>query len=144
MNDHKQRGKRYCPLMKEWCINGWTASMGKDTDGMPIMGACASWQPINVFDHKKMQTEEVNDCSIFGWSTDLLSEIAQEVSHGTSSTDKVATEVRKHHVTFIGCLPDDIKQRLMDADPKIAQLPTNDTPPERNGSHNHEPSRNNS
>jgi len=122
MHDHKTRGKRFCPLMKEWCVNGWTKSMGSDEDTGPKHGACAAWQPVSVQDKKENKVEEVFDCSVFGWTPDLLFECANASHFTTASTDKVATEVRNHHATFLGVLNLETRQRLLDADPRMNTL----------------------
>jgi hypothetical protein len=49
----------------------------------------------------------------------LLIETAGTVRKAQASTDKVATEVRKQHMSFVGALPLDAQKRLLDADPKL-------------------------
>jgi hypothetical protein len=75
--------------MKETCIQGWTKSMGQDekTGERPI---CAAWQPVLIFNKETKNNEENYDCSAFGWTPDLLVELAQEVNQNAASTDKVA------------------------------------------------------
>lgn len=113
MHDHSTRGKRFCPLMQEWCVKGWTPKMEKGPDGFPVEGACAAWQPVTTFDTKNGKTAEVFDCSIFGWTPDLLTEVAKEVQHGAASTDKVATQVAAHRKLFFTALPRPIQDRVM-------------------------------
>lgn len=112
MHDHKPRGKRFCPLMGEWCTKGWTPKMGAGPEGFPVEGACAAWQPVTVFNIKENRNEEVADCSVFGWPPDLLVEVAQEVQHGSASTDKVATEVYKHRGAFLSALAPEVRERI--------------------------------
>lgn len=114
MHDHSQRGRRFCPLMKESCLHGWTKSMGEDdkTGERPV---CAAWQPVTTFNLKEGQHEEAHDCSVFGWGPDLLTAIAQEVSHGVASTDKVANQVNRSRSEFIGALPAEARDRLVAA-----------------------------
>lgn len=125
MHDHSKPAKRFCPLMKEWCIKGWTPAMGKGEDGFPIESACVAWQPVSSFDRKKNQVLEIHDCSAFAWGPDLLAEIATEVSHGTASTDKVANEVDRHRKSFIGALPPSLKAEalLLEAAPEEPHAP---------------------
>lgn len=104
MHNHAARGKRFCPLMQEMCMKGWTSKMGKTEDGFPIEGACAAWQPVSSFNKREGKNEEVYDCSVFGWTPDLLSEIAKEVFQNAASTDKVATEIQKN-VILVQPLP---------------------------------------
>lgn len=102
MHDHSETGKRYCPLMREWCTKGWTPAMGGDKEGFPVEGACRAWQAVATFDPVKNQVREIHDCSLFGWPTDLMAEIAKEISQGTASTDKVATEIRGRAIILKG------------------------------------------
>lgn len=113
MHDHATRGKRFCPTMKEWCIKGWTPSMGKNEDGFPLEGACAAWQPVTTFNIKEGKNEEVYDCAAFGWPADLMSEVAKEVYQGAASTDKVANEVQKHRQVFVRALSQDVPERII-------------------------------
>lgn len=123
MHDHRTRGKRFCPLMGEWCTKGWTPKMGNGPDGFPIEGACAAWQPVSSFDKEKNQVIEIFDCSQFGWVPDLLSEVAQEMSHTTASTDKVATQIKRSREEFIGALPAEAHDRLATNEPKLLENP---------------------
>ncbi len=103
VNNHRNRGPRYCPLMKEMCLKGWTKSMGQDekTGERPV---CAAWQPVEFYDFQQKIVETLHDCSAFGWPADLMTEVAQEVSQNAASTDKVATEVQKHRRVLITAL----------------------------------------
>lgn len=107
--------------MGEWCTKGWTPKMGKGEDGFPIEGACAAWQPVSAFDIKAGKNEEVFDCSIFGWTPDLLTEIAKEISHGTASVDKVANQVQRSRSEFLGALPEEAKDRLAQGAVKLLE-----------------------
>lgn len=95
MHDHRKRGKRFCPMMKEWCNGGWTPSMGKDKDGeMPLLGACAAWQAVTCKDlQDPTKQEEIHDCAVYGWITDMLYELSKETYHTAASCDKVANVV---------------------------------------------------
>lgn len=127
MHDHSKRGPRFCPLMKEFCLQGWTKSMGEDakTGERPV---CAAWQPVTTFNIKTGQNEEVHDCSVYGWVPDLLVEIAQEVSHGAASTDKVANQVLLSRSEFIGALPREALDRLGDRNVNMLKEGSEDQP----------------
>lgn len=107
--------------MGEWCTKGWTPKMGSGADGFPIEGACASWQPVSTLNQQTRKTEEVYDCSVFGWGPDLLTEIAHEVSQGAASTDKVANQIHRSRAEFIGALPAEAKDRLVQSDVKLVE-----------------------
>lgn len=114
-----KRGKRFCPLMKEWCVKGWTPSMGKTEEGFPIEGACAAWEPMDAFIAQEGRTVRVFDCTEFRWKQDVAEEISKEAFQAGASSDKVATEVAKFHATSIGCLPDEAQVRLMTSRPHL-------------------------
>lgn len=48
----------------------------------------------------------------------LLVENAGMVRKATASTDKVATEIRKQHISMLTALPDEARERLLEASPK--------------------------
>lgn len=127
MHDHTKRGRRWCPLMQEWCTKGWTPKMGNGPDGFPIEGACAAWQPVTTFNIKENRNEEIHDCSAFGWMPDLTSAVAREVSHGAASTDKVATQVANHRRAFIGALSPEAQDRAIEAS-ATPQIPPPEAP----------------
>ncbi len=52
----------------------------------------------------------------------LLVENAQMIRQTVASTDKVANQVQKSRAEFIGALPMEAQQRLIDAGPKIEAL----------------------
>lgn len=113
------RGKRFCPLMKEDCIKGWTPSMGKDENGFPREGACAAWEPVGVYLREKDQVVTIFDCTEFRWAVDILEEIAKESFQAGASTDKVANEVAKFHATSIASMPEESRIKLMKNMPRL-------------------------
>lgn len=94
--------KKLCPIVREECwehkcefythLMGRNPQTGLDEDQW---GCAVKWLPI------------------------LLIENASTVRQAAASTDKVATEVAKHHATFLSVLNDESKSRLLDADPKL-------------------------
>lgn len=88
-----------CPLLRGPCIEAkckfWTHLLGKNPQGEGV---------IDKF-----------DCAI-SFLPVLLVENAQMIRQTAASTDKVATEVRKHHSTFVEALNPESQQRLLDAD----------------------------
>lgn len=129
MHDHTKRGKRYCPLMKEMCNQGWTVSMGKDDEGLPLLGVCAAWQPVTIYKPNGNSNEEIHDCSQFGWNPDLLTAIAQESNQGAASADKVATEVAKFHATSLAMLPENEIQTIAVRRPELMPAVPDPKPP---------------
>ncbi len=145
MHNHDKRGKRFCPLMKEWCTKGWTPAMGFDGDGddkMPKLGACASWQAVSLVDNKTGVPSEIFDCSVYGWTPDLLTELSGRLGMVTASIDKTANEVAKQHGTIIAMAPEDQKRQLLETDPRRKMLPGHKEAPLpgnlNNGSKNNE------
>ena len=108
--------KAYCPLMRGVCINGFVKGMPESETGERT--TCAFFIQLAG---KDPQTEEtINDpgCSIHFLPIIHL-EGNQFIRQATASTDKVASEVQKHHATFIGALSPEAQSRLLDADPRI-------------------------
>lgn len=114
-----KRGKRFCPLMKEWCVKGWTPSMGKTAEDFPIEGACAAWEPMDILIESEGRTVRVFDCTEFRWKQDVAEEISKETFQAGASTDKVANEVAKFHATSIACMPDEARIELMASNPRL-------------------------
>lgn len=94
--------KKLCPIVKEECwehkcefyshLLGRNPQTGLDEDKW---GCAITWLPV------------------------LLIENASTVRQAAASTDKVASEVRKHHASFLTVLSQDTKLRLSDADPQM-------------------------
>lgn len=110
--DHeKTRGKVFCPMLGAVCEGGSTKAM---------KGAkCAAWRALPMTDTKSNVTREVYACSAFEWPPALGFEVSGMVSRACASTDKVATEVRHHHASFVGALKPDALQRLVASDPRV-------------------------
>lgn len=87
--------KKKCPIVKEECwehacefythLLGRNPQTGLDEDKW---GCAVSWLPV------------------------LLIENASVTRQAAASADKVATEVRGHHATFVSALPDRVKERI--------------------------------
>jgi hypothetical protein len=76
---------------------------------------CNEW--VNVRG-KHPQSEEIIDnwmCARFA-SILMQMEQAQQTRQAAASSDKTATEVRRHHQTFYAALNDDARERLLKAD----------------------------
>lgn len=52
----------------------------------------------------------------------LLVENTGMTRHATASMDKVANEVRNHHASFIGAMPEEVRKRLIQAKPTVKRL----------------------
>ena len=53
------------------------------------------------------------------WLPVLLTENASQIRQAAASSDKVATEVAKHHGTFIAALPAEAQARVIQANPRL-------------------------
>lgn len=110
--------KAYCPLMKGVCVNGFVKGMPESEDGDRT--TCAFFIKLAG---KNPQTGEIVDdpgCSI-AFMPIIALEGNQHTRQVAASTDKVATEVRKQHATFLVALGPEAQTRLLDADPRIKQ-----------------------
>jgi len=129
LNQMTKTWKAYCPLMKGVCINGFVkGQMPESETGERTL--CAFFV---VLKGKDPQTEQVYDdpgCS-FHWLPVLSVETNQMIRHTTASVDKTATEVRKHHATFIGAMPEDLQRNLLKSNPLMIEQ-------KRNGGQNEE------
>lgn len=99
-----------CPFGGKTCRNGKREDFAINPDTQERF-VCAKWVNLRG---KDPQSEKVFDnwmCSEAAVPT-LLVEVAQMVRFNQASTDKVASEVRSHHVTFAAAL----NKRLQDAD----------------------------
>lgn len=129
--------KQYCPLMKGICIDGFVKGQMPENEAGERT-KCAFF--IVLGGVNPQDSTPVNDpgCSIH-WLPIIFLEGNQFLRSVVATTDKVATEVRNHHATFLGALSAEAKQRLMDADPRIARLPQGGATTENNGSKDHGP-----
>lgn len=94
--------KKICPLIKSECLEhgcefythliGQNPQTGEQKDDF---GCAIKFLPI------------------------LLVENAGQIRQVAASSDKVASEVRKHHATFVSVLNQDSQTRLLDADPQM-------------------------
>jgi len=94
--------KKICPLIKKECL-GY---------------GCEFYIHLIGLNPQTGVQEDKWGCAV-NFLPILLIENAQVSRQTTASTDKVASEVRKHHATFFAALNDDAKQRLLDADPQM-------------------------
>lgn len=104
-----------CPFNGKTCRNG----KREDFEINPQTSerfVCAKWICLKG---KNPQTEEVFDNWMCNESAIpmLLVENAQMTRHSAASTDKVATEVRNHHVSFLDVIRAKSAPRLLDAEP---------------------------
>jgi hypothetical protein len=108
--------KQFCPIMKGVCVNGFVKGMPESETGERT---CCGFFVTLV--GKNPQTDEVvNDpgCAVYFLPIINL-EGNQMIRHAAASTDKVATEVQRHHATFIGALSEDGRMKLIQADPRM-------------------------
>lgn len=92
--------KKVCPLIKKECIEH----------------GCEFFTHLIGLNPQTGAQEDKWGCAV-NFLPILLIENAQVARHAVASTDKVATEVRKHHATFLGALAPEAQKRLLDADP---------------------------
>jgi len=79
---------------------------------------CNKWVKLVCSDPQTGHPIDTWCCNEFA-KVKLGLEQANMTRLNTASTDKVATEVAKHHATFLGVLNNDAQQRLLDADPRM-------------------------
>lgn len=118
--------KAYCPMMKGVCVNGFVKGMPEDDNG--VRTKCAFFIQLAG---KNPQTDEViNDpgCSI-AFIPIIQLEGNNFMRQAIASTDKAATEIKKHHASFIGALPEEMRINILKSNPLMI---------ERNGSKKHE------
>lgn len=113
--------KRFCPMLGEFCTKGWTPKMGMGADGFPVEGTCAAWQPIHVMEQG--EAVAIHGCVQFDWKADLMISLDASMNRAGASVDKVATEVRRQHATMLGALTPEAAQRLIEAEPRVKELP---------------------
>lgn len=108
--------KAYCPLLRGVCINGFVKGMPENETGERT--TCAFF--IQLAGKNPQTDETINDpgCSIHFLPIIHL-EGNQHLRQSIASTDKVASEVRNHHATFVGALTDESRARLLNADPRM-------------------------
>lgn len=108
---------KYCPLMKGKCVNGFVKGMPEKEDG--TRESCAFF--IELAGKNPQTGESVSDpgCSV-AFLPVILLEGNLFMRQAVASTDKVATEVQKHHETFSLALH--TRKRLMDAAPQPKPL----------------------
>lgn len=113
--------KRFCPLMKGTCCDGFVKGMPVSDEGEQTK--CAFF--ITLVGKDPQSEESINDpgCSI-AFMPVIQLEGNQHTRQVAASADKVATEVRHGHASFIGALTDDARERLIKNAPKVDQVIT--------------------
>lgn len=107
--------KVWCPEIGAKCTNGHNPIMGKD-DEEPIR--CAKWFKMVGLNPQTGKEIDEYKC-LEHWKLIVAAEGNKDVRQAAASTDKVATEVRKHHASFLAVLSQESKTRLLDADPQM-------------------------
>lgn len=99
------------------------------TKKCPLLGGkkciehqCMFWTHLVGMNPQTGQPTDEWNCAL-AWLPTLLIENANQVRKSAASTDKVATEVRKQHGTFLGALSEDARARLLNADPRLIENP---------------------
>lgn len=118
MQSDIERKMMVCPLNGEICANGIRKDFPEDqATGQKL--SCRWW--VHVVGKEPQSEKPVDhfDCTM-AWMPVLQIEGAQMTRMVTAAVDKTATEVRRQHVTFLGALPDEARDRLMQSQP--AQL----------------------
>lgn len=97
--------KKKCPIVKEEC---WEH-------------ACEFYTHLLGQNPQTGAQEDQWGCAV-NFLPILLIENAQMTRHSTASADKIASEVRSHHASFLDVLNQKVKPRLMDADIPVDKL----------------------
>lgn len=114
--------KQFCPIMKGTCIDGFVkGKMPEAEDGTRTK--CAFF--ITLAGKDPQSGEVINDpgCSI-AFMPIIQLEGNLHMRQTTASTDKVATEIRHQHASFVGALPDQARERLIKNAPEVKQIET--------------------
>lgn len=100
---------KICPLIRKKCVES----------------GCEFWVHLLGMDPQTGQPKDEFGCT-FRWLPILLTENANQIRQAAASSDKVATEVAKHHGTFLAALPPEVKDRVIRANPRM--IPKQATP----------------
>jgi hypothetical protein len=109
----------WCPEIKGVCVNGHNPMMGKDGEE-PVR--CAKWVKLRGMHPQTGQDMDKYKCLEF-WKLICQLEGNNFIRQSIASIDKTATEVAKHHATFIGAMPENIRLNLLKSNPRL--LPGN-------------------
>jgi len=93
---------KLCPLIRKKCVES----------------QCEFWVHLLGTDPQTGQPKDEFGCT-FRWLPILLTENASQIRKAAASSDKVATEVAKHHGTFLAALPDEVMDRVIRANPRL-------------------------
>jgi hypothetical protein len=96
------RKRRFCPMMKEMCVNGHTKSMGEYMDGE--QNICRFWTHIAGKDPQSERMLDQWDCSL-AWMPMLMIENAQ-------MTRQVVASVDRNNNTFFAALPPNVQNKI--------------------------------
>ena len=105
--------KAYCPLLKGVCVNGFVKGMpeNKETGERTTCGWFIKLSGTNPQTGEKMDDP---GCSVPFFAIIQL-EGNQHLRQAIASMDKIATEVNRQHMTFIGAMTPEAQKRLLDA-----------------------------
>jgi hypothetical protein len=111
------------PVIQACYINGEICRNGKRDDFKtdPQTGEkyhCNKWVMLRGADPQTGDPIDTWCCNEFA-KTKLAIENANMTRHNTASTDKVANEVANHHGTFLAALPDELRDRVIRANPRL-------------------------
>jgi hypothetical protein len=111
------------PIIQACYINGEICRNGKRDDFKidPQTGEkyhCNKWVLLRGADPQTGHPIDTWCCNEFA-KIKLMMENAQMVRQGKASTDKVANEVARHHGTFLAAMPDELRDRVIRANPRL-------------------------
>lgn len=118
-------------IIQSCFINGKTCRNGKrdDFDVNPQTGekfTCNKWVKLVGMDPQTGTTIDTWCCNEFA-KIKLMIEGANMTRHAIASTDKVASEVAKQHMTMFAALPESAQARVANANPKLLPTPNEET-----------------
>jgi len=110
--------KAFCPLVKGTCLNGYVKGVMPEDAATGERTVCAFF--TNLMGKDPQSGETINDpgCAI-AFMPIITLEGNQMTRSVAASTDKVATEVRHQHASFVGALPREAQERLITHAPKV-------------------------
>lgn len=112
--------KKWCPLIKGTCINGFSKGIMPENE-KGERETCAFFVITKGMNPQTGQEMDDPGCSIY-FMPILQIEVAQKIRQATASTDKVATEVAKHHATAVGAMSDEQRDNLARTAPRMLEV----------------------
>ena len=110
----ERQWKAYCPLMKGVCVNGFVKGQMPEDENTGERTKCAFFITLKGKDPQSQKEYDDPGCS-WHWLPILQVETNQMVRFNVASTDKVASEVKSQHDTFLGLAAAQAERKFLEA-----------------------------